>query len=236
MTAWLRVRGNDHVVDAARASAFTHEHVPFGPPVWTPAILYDPVRLFRPAHGREAARAVADDEDAMVERFRVANVRASDATHVRLHPCSIDTDRKRTVFHQCGSYLVFVRRDERKVLERRAELALFRLALAFFAYIRVGFLGVDATVFDDIFHRIRRQTTVTARIARLWHIWIASNVAIHQLLLAELDQLARFEKVRAFERPRRGKRPATPALPLILHARHRTLKPPIKLFRQTIRR
>ena len=197
------VRGDDHVVDAARTFVFAYAVVSTLAPRRTPRILDDPVRFGRPSNRGEAARAVADDEDAVIERLGVAEPRAGDAADVTLHPRSVDPDGQWAVFDQRRRHLFFVVADEGEVLERRAEFAFLRLALALLADVRVRLLGIDASVLYDVLHRVRRQAAVTARIARVRHVWIATDVAVHELLFAQFNELSGADEVRALDRTRR---------------------------------
>ena len=148
--------GDDHVVYAARALSLAHAIVPALAPRAGPRVFDDPKRFLRPAHGREPAGVIPDDQDAVIERFGVAQPRTRDAAEITLHPRGVDSDGERAVRHECGGYLFFVVADVGKVRQRRADFAFRRLSFALFADVRVRFLRVDASVFDDVFHRVRR--------------------------------------------------------------------------------
>ena len=88
--------GGDHAVDAADVAAAAEAVVPLLPPPLSPRVLDDPVGAVAQPQRREAARAVADEEHAVVDPRARAEERARHPAHVRLHERRVEPHREGT--------------------------------------------------------------------------------------------------------------------------------------------
>ena len=81
-------------------------------------------------------------------------------------------------------------------------------------------LKSNTHILDDVLEGIVGQTAIAALVAR-------AAGTVHQLLLGARHQLAAGNLMRALHRPRRGERPARPALALVLHGADCALCTPV---------
>mmetsp|Transcript_29110 Transcript_29110/g.48858 ORF Transcript_29110/g.48858 Transcript_29110/m.48858 type:complete len:265 (-) Transcript_29110:571-1365(-) len=98
-------------------------------------------------------------------------------------------------------------------------LLLCNLARLLGASVGVVPLRIQTTVGDDEVKGVVHESAVAAVVLR--------RVAVHQLLLGELQQFASLDRVDALGRARRREGPARAALSLILYTRHRATRAPV---------
>uniref|UniRef100_A0A804MQV1 Uncharacterized protein n=1 Tax=Zea mays TaxID=4577 RepID=A0A804MQV1_MAIZE len=97
---WIRSQrrchgdGGDHAVDAAYVASAAQAVVPLLTPLLSPRVLDDPVGAVAQPQRREAARAVADEEHAVVDPRARADERARHPAHVRLHERRVEPHRE----------------------------------------------------------------------------------------------------------------------------------------------
>jgi hypothetical protein len=100
--------GGDHGVDATHAPAAAEAVVPLLPPLLPPRVLDDPVGPVPEPQRREAARAVPDEQHAVVDEGAGADERARHPGNVGLHERRVERDGERAPADQRGTELCLV--------------------------------------------------------------------------------------------------------------------------------
>jgi len=198
-----------------------HEDVTAHAPRGSPTVLDDPVVL-------AAGGTITNSEHTMVEGGGAAGRLVVDASGVELEGVlrSIDGDASGTLGN-LGLKIRFAARGHIDVgSELRTAVGGVVLAGSILSGVRIGRLGIDTAVGDDVLEGLGHETTVTTLVA-------LRTRAINQVLLGEADEGTSVEGMSTFKRTSSGERPARTALALVLDASDYALGPPVNGGRES---
>ncbi len=140
-----------------------------------------------------------------------------------LHSVRVDTDGYRSVLHQPLSHRGLVLRQLHAPGDDGPHRRLLKLARLALAVVRVTRLGLQPAQLHDRLVRVLHLAAVAALVER---------VAVDELLLGQLEQLAAVDGPQAFDVARHGEGPAGAAEALVLDGRDRAVVSPVERLRE----
>jgi len=192
-----------------------HEDITTHAPRSSPTVLDNPVVL-------AASGTITHSEHTMIKGSGAASRLVVNASRVELEGVlrSIDGDASGTQGN-LGLKIRFAAGGHIDVGgQLRTTVGGVVLAGSVLSSVRIGRLGIDTTVGDDVDEGLSHEATIATLIA-------LRSRAVNQVLLGEADKGASEESVSTFNRASSGERPARTALALVLDTSDYALGPPV---------
>jgi len=216
-----------HLKETTLVLATDKPDVTIHTPVFTPAVLDDPIRstiVITPASKKDGVIVLS-----LTRRIK-------DTTAVVEPLISVSTDRDWTVVIKVLTKIIFVINSDINPISPALDgSARIELAVTDGGGIRILFIGVDTVVLDDILEHIGLHTTIATIIAKLVaREQLTFTVTIDDVLLAKINKLALFKEKLTLHGSASTESEARTAITLILNGSNSTLVKPVERVRKIV--